>query len=308
MLDLNPATFEDFELEAKLGNVVPVVRTVLADLHTPVGAFLRIADDAPYAFLLESIEGGERVARYSFLGANPWMIARGRGGETIVEKDGAREVRDQNAVEFLREYFAERKLARRSGLAPLAGGAVGYLAYDGASWFEPILTADNGAQSQTDDAVWMFFRTIVAFDRVRQQMEITSVVFTDEANGDRDRLRDLFERAVAETKDITNSLLEAASAAPPSRPGSAETNVQFESNWSRRDFEGAVEAVKEHISAGDCYQVVLAQKFTKETSAPPLAIYRALRATNQSPYMYFLRMGEETIIGASPEMLVRCHQ
>src|SRR5882672_8890509 len=307
MLDLTPATFEEFELEARLGNVVPVVRTVLADMHTPVGAFMRIAGDASHAFLLESIEGGERVARYSFLGANPWMIARGQGRQTIVERDGVCESHNQNAVEFLREYFAGKKLARRSGLAPLAGGAVGYLAYDGASWFEPVLEADGATPGEPNDAVWMFFRTIVAIDRVRQQMEITSVVATDDAGGDRDRLRALYQRAVAETKDIENSLSNAPLPAPPSRLRAAETTDQFESNWSRRDFEAAVDTVKEHISAGDCYQVVIAQKFTKPTSAPPLAIYRALRATNPSPYMYFLRTGAETIIGASPEMLVRCH-
>src|SRR6266446_8931260 len=207
MLDLTPATFEDFELEAQRGNVVPVVRTVLADLQTPVGAFLRIGRDAAYAFLLESIEGGERVARYSFLGANPWMIARGQGRQTIVERNGVRESRRQNAVEFLREYFAGKKLARRGGLAPLAGGAVGYLAYDAARWFEPVLAVNGNAQPPgTNDAVWMFFRTIVAFDRVRQQMEITSVVFTDEAEGDRDRLRELYERAVAETASIENDI------------------------------------------------------------------------------------------------------
>src|SRR6266446_6551247 len=123
MLDLTPATFEEFQREAGRGNVVPVVRSVLADLQTPVGAFLRLAGDAPYAFLLESIEGGERLARYSFLGANPWMVARGRGAETIVDRDGEREVRPQNGVEFLREYFAGKKLAHRAGLAPLSGGA-----------------------------------------------------------------------------------------------------------------------------------------------------------------------------------------
>src|SRR6266404_4810059 len=105
MLNLTPATFEEFEAETQRGNVVPVVRSVLADLQTPVGAFLRIAGDASHSCLLESIEGGERVARYSFLGANPWMVARGQGGETIIEKDGQPEVRRQNAVEFLREYF-----------------------------------------------------------------------------------------------------------------------------------------------------------------------------------------------------------
>src|SRR5437899_1080261 len=113
MLTLTPATFDEFVAETLRGNVVPVVRSVLADLQTPVGAFLRIAGDAAHAFLLESIEGGERVARYSFLGANPWMIVRGRGAETIVEKDGQSEVLKQNAVEFLREYFSDKKLARR---------------------------------------------------------------------------------------------------------------------------------------------------------------------------------------------------
>src|SRR6266404_5901471 len=139
MLDLTPATFEEFAREATRGNVVPVVRSVLADLQTPVGAFLRIAGDASHAFLLESIEGGERVARYSFLGANPWMVARGQGPKTVLEINGRREVREQNAVEFLREYFLGKKLARRSGLAPLSGGAVGYLGYEAARWFEPVL-------------------------------------------------------------------------------------------------------------------------------------------------------------------------
>jgi anthranilate synthase component 1 len=307
MLDLTPATFEEFEREAKRGNVVPVVRSVLADLQTPVGAFLRIAGDASHAFLLESIEGGERVARYSFLGANPWMIARGRGAETIVEKNGQREVRKQNAVEFLREYFQDKKLARRPGLAPLSGGAVGYLGYDSARWFEPALDRNGAQPTSAFDAVWMFFRTVLAFDRVRQLMEITSIVFTDEAKGDRDQLRDLYARAVLETKQIEKSLSEGAPAAPLAKERSGEATVHFQSNWPRKDFEGAVGTIKEHIAAGDCYQVVIAQQFTKPTTAPPLSIYRALRATNPSPYMYFLRLGDEAIIGASPEMLVRSH-
>jgi anthranilate synthase component 1 len=306
MLELKPATFEDFELEAQCGNVVPVVRSVLADLQTPVGAFLRIAGDAPYAFLLESIEGGERVARYSFLGANPWMVARGRGAETIIEKDGQREVRPQNAVDFLREYLRGKTLARRAGLAPLSGGAVGYLGYDAARWFEPVLDV-HGASPIRNDAVWMFFRTIVAFDRVRQQMEITSVVFTGEADGDRRRLRELYERAVAETESIENTLIRDATPALAIRQRASDSPAEVQSNWPRLEFEAAVEMVKEYIAAGDCYQAVIAQQFTKPTTADPISIYRALRATNPSPYMYFLRLGEETIIGASPEMLVRCH-
>lgn len=304
MLDLQPATFEDFEREAQRGNVVPVVRSVLADLHTPVGAFLRINDEAPYAFLLESIEGGERLARYSFLGANPWMVVRGRGPQTIVEIDGHRETINQNAIDFLRERFSDLKLARRPGLAPFSGGAVGYLAYDAARWFEPALSGNGDKPDTADEAVWMFCRSLIAFDRIRQRMEITAIVFTDEAKGDRERLRTLYDQAVAETKAVEDRL----SASSPVSIDSArqETETEFQSNWPRPDFEEAVRRVKDQIAAGNCYQAVIAQQFTKATAAPPLAIYRALRSTNPSPYMYFLRLGDETIIGASPEMLVRC--
>src|SRR5258706_9464025 len=137
MLDLQPASFEEFEREARQGNVVPVVRSVLADLQTPVGAFMRIAHDSPYAFLLESVEGGERIARYSFLGAEPEMIVRGCGLQTSIERDGQTETLPIVATEWIRDYFRGRVLARRSGLVPFAGGAVGYLGYDAARWFEP---------------------------------------------------------------------------------------------------------------------------------------------------------------------------
>src|SRR2546423_6920146 len=205
MLNLTPATFAEFAAEARRGNVVPVVRSVLADLQTPVGAFLRIAADALHAFLLEPIAGGEHVARYSFIGANPWMIARANGAQTIIERNVQREVLNQRGIDFLRQYFSDQKLAHRPGLAPLAGGAVGYLAYDAARWFEPVL-ATNTHRSSVDEAVWMFFRNIVAFDRVRQQMEITSVVLVDEAAGDKQRLLELYQRALAETAEIEQRL------------------------------------------------------------------------------------------------------
>jgi len=305
MLNLSPATFEEFKREAERGNVVPVVRSVLADLQTPVGAFLRIAGDSSNAFLLESIEGGERVARYSFLAANPWMVARARGENTFVESQGNQEVVAENGIEFLRRHFANKKLARRRDLAPFAGGTVGYLAYGGARWFEPVLNR-NGNLTSTADAAWMFFKSVIAFDRVRQQMEITSVVFVDEAGGDLNKLRELYDQSVAETAKIEERL-NGEAVIPASEPNGGDPTVHFQSNWPRKKFEAAVDTVKDHILAGDCYQVVIAQQFTKPTSASPLSIYRALRATNPSPYMYFLRFGDETIIGASPEMLVRCH-
>jgi anthranilate synthase component 1 len=310
MLELQPATFEDFEREATRGNVVPVVRRVLADLQTPVSAFLRLANEARYAFLLESVEGGERVARYSFLGVEPEMIVRGRGQDTFIERRSGEteQLCGVRVTDFLRDYFRRHKLARRANLSPFSGGAVGYLAYDAVRWFEPVLEGD-GAQPESDEAVLMFFRTVLAFDRVRQQIEISSIVFTEEANDSREELRKLFQQAVRQTEAVEQALLGHAPAAQglPRRVEAQEkTSPQFVSNWTRVDFERAVEQIKEHIAAGDCYQAVLSQRFSTEVTASPLEIYRALRATNPSPYMYFLRLGEEAIVGASPEMLVRC--
>src|SRR6202171_6548475 len=215
MLDLQPATYEAFKREAGQGNVVPVVRSVLADLQTPVGAFMRLAANQPYAFLLESVEGGERTARYSFLGVDPDMIVRGCGPLSFVERKGKRETLSIRAVDFVRDYFSGRVLARRAGLAPFAGGAAGYLAYDAARWFEPVLEKaeeqalplETLALSLPTDALWMFFRNVIAFDRVRQQMEIVSIVFTEEAAGSRSRLRKLYDDAVQRTAEIEAELL-----------------------------------------------------------------------------------------------------
>jgi anthranilate synthase component 1 len=307
MLDLQPATFEDFLDEAKRGNVVAVVRSVLADLQTPTGALLRVAGNARHAFLLESVEGGERVARYSFLGVEPEMIVRGVGSKTIIERNGQHETLDNvRVMEFVREHFRDRELARRSGLAPLAGGAVGFLAYDAARWFEPVLDKEDKTPFEQTDAIWMFYRTVLAFDRVRQRVEITSVVFTEEAEGSHARLKELFERAVAETARLERALLQDSTLPPEDSHALDGETVAFQSNWTRQGFEDAVRAALEHIAAGDCYQVVLSQRFNKRTAAHPVSIYRALRATNPSPYMYFLRLNDEAIIGASPEMLVRC--
>ncbi|MET0649208.1 MAG: anthranilate synthase component I family protein [Pyrinomonadaceae bacterium] len=306
---MTPATFEEFEREAARGNVVPVVRSVLADLQTPVGAFLRVAGGASHAFLLESVEGGERIARYSFIGADPELVVRGRGDTTYVERGGETdELRGVRATDFLRDYFRARRLARRAGLAPMAGGAVGYVAYNAARWFEPVLTKDLRPAEGADDAVFMLFRTVLAFDRVRQQVEITSCVMTEEAAESPARLRELYEAAVAETERVERLLSEGAAAPARVDESVAVENVggRFESNWSREEFESAVVKIKEHIAAGNCYQAVLSQRFSKPCDVDPVQIYRALRATNPSPYMYFLRMGGETVVGASPEMLVRC--
>jgi anthranilate synthase component I len=308
MLDLQPASFEAFEREARQGNVVPVVRSVLGDLHTPVGAFMRIAGNSRYSFLLESVEGGERIARYSFLGAEPEMVVRGQGFQTLVERNGETETFPIVATEWVRDYFRQRSLARRPGLVPFAGGAVGYVCYDAAQWFEPALR-DNETQPLTGptDALWMFYRTVIAFDRVKQRLEIVSIVLTEEAHGSHERLRQLYDEAVARTLEIEKTIFEGdpLPTRPPIRQESKKISLQ--SNWTRRAFEDGVRRVKDYIAAGDCYQAVLSQRFSAKFTGEALQIYRALRAINPSPYMFFLRAGEETVIGASPEMLVRCH-
>jgi anthranilate synthase component 1 len=309
MLDLQPSSFEAFEREARQGNVVPVVRSVLGDLHTPVGAFMRIAGSSRYAFLLESVEGGERIARYSFLGAHPEMIVRGRGLQTYVERNGKIESFPIVATQWVRDYFRGRSLARRPGLVPFAGGAVGYLCYDAAQWFEPALRDDDTQPLDgPTDAVWMFYRTVVAFDRVKQRLEIVSIVFTEEAGGSHQRLRELYEAAVARTREIEKTIFDLNASSIREQPRNDDArNITLQSNWSRRAFEDGVRRIKEYIAAGDCYQAVLSQRFSARFHGEPLQIYRALRAINPSPYMFFLRVGEETVIGASPEMLVRCH-
>jgi len=302
MLELTPKTFEEFLQETQKGNVVPIVRSVLADLHTPVSAFLRISESAKQAFLFESIEGGERLARYSFLAANPLMTVRSENSLTILNQgDSNKTYPDRTLIEFLRRHFARHKLAKREKLPPLCGGAIGFFGYDSARWFEKSL--DNKKQTGID-AIWMFFRNILVFDRLKQTIEIVSVVFTDQAKNE-DELRKLYDDAVAETerleKVLDNIYLPSAETSPKSEA------KQFASNWKKDDFLKAVEKVKEKILAGDAYQVVLSQKFKRQTSAEAINIYRALRTTNPSPYMFYVKLGDSTLIGASPEMLVRCH-
>jgi len=312
--NLQPATFAEFEREAERGNVVPVVRTVPGDLQTPMGAYLSVAGDAKYSFLLESVEGGERVARYSFLGAGPEMVVRGRGPQTFVEREDQVEVVETRAPDYLREYFRTRKLARRTGLPPFTGGVVGYLAYSAARWFEPTLEKGFATETRNksqDDAVWMFFRSVVAFDSVHRRIEITSIVFTDEAGSSRDQLKRLYDEAVSETARIEKALTAAPSQQKqPSSTSGQTTGTPFASGWttkgSKEEFERAVLAAKDRIAEGDCYQVVLSQRFTKEVAAAPVSIYRALRATNPSPYMYLVGLDKEWVIGASPEELIKC--
>lgn len=312
---LQPATFSEFEQETKRGNVVAVARTVAADSIDPIDAFVSVAGSARYAFLFESVEGGEVVANHSFLGADPYMIVRGMGDETTIERDGVIETRSECLPKFLRLHFQQNKLASRVDLGPLAGGAVGYFGYGAANWFEPALKrkyddsrGDLQLGYQAEDAVLMFYRTVVVFDRVQQQTRIVSVVFTEEARSSEIGLRKLYEQAIQETARIEQLLMSPAlpaSVAGDSQPRDHE-KTSVCSNWTRERFQKAVRDVKEHIMAGDCYQVVLSQRFSRDVTVGPVPIYRALRKSNPAPYTYLLKAGDDAIIGASPEMLVRC--
>ncbi|HUS13105.1 MAG TPA: anthranilate synthase component I family protein [Pyrinomonadaceae bacterium] len=322
---LRPATFAEFEQETTRGNVVAVTQTVAGEIVNPVDTFVKVAAGARYAFLFESVEGRESVGNYSFLGADPYMIVRGRGLETTVEKDGIIETRHEDVIQFLRRHFSENRLANRVGTGPLAGGAVGYMGYGAANWFEPALNKAAPYSEQSSpgdlpaaDALLMFYRTLVLFDHVQQQTTIASVVFTEESGGSRTRLRELYDAALRELERIERQLKHSQSSPVPEQslteqdyrdhasqtPDAGETTVR--SNWSRGEFENAVRLVKEHILAGDCYQVVLSQRFMRKATVGAVPIYRALRKSNPAPYTYLLQYGSESIIGASPEMLVRC--
>lgn len=296
MQTVQPENFAAFLSQTEAGNVVPVTLTVAADLQTPFGIYLLLRQNARHSFLLESIEGGANLARFSFLGANPNKIMRGRGGRTFVEEDGEQIVSDENLLENLRAAFAGKVFAGGFENAPLAGGAVGYFDFSAVGMFESALkTAD------ADEGFWLFFRTIVAFDHARQQIKITTLIFTEDA----ENLEESYSDAVAENERLAR-LFQNTPAFPISE--SVKENSAVTSNWKRADFLEAVNRIKEYILAGDCYQAVLSQRFSKETNASAISIYRALRSLNPSPYMFLFEFGEKSIVGASPEMLVRCRE
>ena len=290
-------SFEEFVELTKRATFVPVVKEVVADLLTPVSAFLKIAEHSDYAFLLESVEGGEHVGRYSFLGKDPFLILRGRGTETIIDRAGTTSVSEKPFVQTLRELMNSFQSPFVPGLPRFTGGAVGYLGYDTAAWFEPAVARDGGTGEGGDDAGFMVFDTVLAFDHVQHRILL---IANARISGDED-LRSLYQFACAKIEFLERELERALSL---SRVTSSET-LTLESNFTQPAFEAIVRKAKEHIAAGDIYQVVLSQRFSADVGVDPFTVYRALRHVNPSPYMFFVRMGERAIVGSSPEMLVR---
>ena len=304
---MKQTTLEEFVDLARRGTFVPVVKEIIADLLTPVSAFLKIAEHSDYAFLFESVEGGEQVARYSFLGKDPFLVLRARDGKTTLERSGTTTESEEAFVPALRKLMAELQSPFVPGLPRFTGGAVGFIGYDASPIFEPALgkawaeaTAaranDPGAAAE-DDAGFMLFDTVLAFDHVKHRILI---IANARITADED-LQALYQFACAKIQFLERELERGLS-----QPEAGERPpLEVRSNQTKEVFEAGVRTIKERIAAGDIYQAVLSQRFEADVTADPFTVYRALRHVNPSPYMYFMRMGGLAIVGSSPEMLVR---
>ena len=315
---MKQTTFEEFTELARRGTFVPVVKEIMADLLTPVSAFLKIAEHSDYAFLFESVEGGEQVARYSFLGKDPFLVLRSRDGKTVMERSGVTTETTEPFIPVMRRLMAEFRAPFVQGLPRFTGGAVGFIGYDASIRFEPVLeeswknaawtkpevggrgpeVGGQGAEAGAEDeAGFMLFDTVLAFDHVKHRILIIS---NARVTADED-LSALYQFACAKIQFLERELERGLSQPAPGGRKAPEVR----SNLTREKYEAGVRIIKERIAAGDIYQAVLSQRFEAKVEAEPLTVYRALRHVNPSPYMYFIRMGKLAIVGSSPEMLVR---
>jgi len=278
--------FSEIQKLREQGNVIPVYRSVIADFLTPVSAYLKLEKDSKCAFLLESVEGGATLGRYSFLGCDPFLVCRYSKGQP------------PDFMTSLRATLKRYRSVTLPNLPPFTGGAVGYFGYDMVRTVEDIpdtTTDDLGV----DDAVLMFYKTILAFDHLKHQIHIISNLLVDESDAP---LEQQYREAVEEIRRIER-LLRTPIEIPMLASGKEAVTVS--SNVEKHAYLKSVEIAKEHIAAGDIFQVVLSQRFEVDLKISPFEIYRALRIVNPSPYMYFLKMPDTTIVGSSPEMLVK---
>jgi anthranilate synthase component I len=295
--------FREFQRLAKQGNLIPVYDVFSADLLTPVSAYLRIAQGARYSFLLESVEGGEKIGRYTFAGAHPEEVFRYNAGACVMESPDRIVWEERDPVSFLRERVERFKPVRVPGLPPLVAGAIGYFSYDMVRLIERLpkrLRDEIGLY----DAMLAFYHGLIAFDHVQHRLWIVRNVFTGGPSGG--SLRTRYNAAVSEIRH-TRKLLEQPVPAEQLRKESRRKagKLRVSSNFRRPEYHAAVRKAKEYIRAGDIFQVVLSQRFSAKTKAQPFEIYRELRALNPSPYLFFLQMNDIAIVGSSPEMLVR---
>jgi anthranilate synthase component 1 len=291
--------FDQFCVLAEQGNLIPVCREILADLETPVSAFLKI-DDGGDAFLLESVEEAEKWGRYSFLGVGPEMVFRGKGRDVWIGGPGTsaapRQVDDPLAA--VKELIGRYRTVAVQGIPPFAGGLVGYIGYDSVRFFErlPERAADD---MDLPDQYLMLVDTLLAFDNTAQKIKVVSHAFLDGATD----LRSAYDSACAKVEKVIARLNRRVEA--PTRAHDVDGPPRVRSNLSPEQYEAMVRRAKDYIVAGDIIQVVLAQRFECALRAHPFNIYRCLRTVNPSPYMFYLRLGGHTLIGSSPEVMVR---
>jgi anthranilate synthase component 1 len=298
--------YKEFARLSRDATLVPVAKSISADLLTPVSAFLAVADGEPDAFLLESVEGGEKIGRYTFLGVRPFLRLESRGVEITIQRSRIKKIerRTGNVFEVIKELLQQHRPAAMEGLPPFTAGAVGYCAYD------IVRQLENIGEHATDDldvpdCVLMFFDRVLAFDHLRHQIHIVA-----SADVTREAPKLAYQRAVQDIASIEKKL--AAGWKPAYwRKAATRSKLAVKARTPRKKFLESVRQAKQYIAAGDIFQVVLSQRWDFEPGVAPLDLYRALRAVNPSPYMYFLRFGAGKdsggmhVVGSSPEMLVR---
>jgi anthranilate synthase component 1 len=297
MLTPDYKTFLQLSRDATL---VPVAKTLSADLLTPVGAFLSVAAKQKYSFLLESVEGGEKIGRYTFVGAQPRMVLTARGRELAIQRGNHEEHRTGDINEVLRETLREFHPATVPGLPPFTSGGVGYFAYDMVRQFERL---PKTARADVDlpDCIFTFYDRLLAFDHLKHQLHIIAA-----ADVRSESPRKAYERALADIDALERKLVagihkqQLGWSAPAKRKP-----VKVHTSTTHDEFLAGVRRAKEYIAAGDIFQVVLSQRLNFKPPTEPFQIYRALRTVNPSPYMFYLQFDDTQVVGASPEMLVR---
>jgi anthranilate synthase component 1 len=291
-------TFLELSRQATL---VPVARTLSADLLTPVGAFFSIAARQKYAFLLESVEGGEKIGRYTFLGAQPRTVITARGRDIVIRRDGKREKRQGNVLEVLREHLKQYHPASLLSLPPFTAGCVGYFGYDMVRQLEKLPTHAKDDLG-IPDCVFTFYDRLLAFDHLRDQVHIIA-----SADVSAESPRKAYDRALHDIADLEARLAKGIRSRQPgwSHGDGRKKPIKWHNSTPHKKFLEGVRKAKEYIAAGDIFQVVLSQRLDFKAPAEPFQIYRALRTVNPSPYMFYLKLDDLDVVGASPEMLVK---
>ena len=295
-MDKTQLTFNEFQNLARGCTTVPVYKRILADLLTPVAAWVHLSQKAEYAFLLESVEKGNQYSRYSYVGINPQKILMHHNGKTTITENGKTIDIDTPFLTLLRETQSQYNMTKLPGIPSFTGGLVGYLGYETIAWVEDIPIHDE-SDLDVPDSVFMLFEDMIAFDHLKGSALVISNVNVD---SERD-LKEQFDEAHERVDSIGESLHSDVDYQTPIR---VEKSTVF-SNFDQDAFESAVLKAKEHIVDGDVFQLVLSQRFERQTSVEPTTLYRALRTINPSPYMFHLKINNFDIIGASPELLVK---